>query len=389
MESAKETAIVTDGLWRKSISAIRSLGKEHIAVTVMGDSILTTGMWSRFCYKKEKCATAASNPESFGKGLEKAIAHTTNKPVILPMEDATLMWCSENRKKLSKKSYLLLPPIESLRIAENKMETMKYAIKHKIHCPKTFFPKTVKELKKILEKQELPDYVLKPYSGSGSAGILYWSEAQEVNLEEHWQRFGPLIVQERIPKEGEGYGISILMDQKSNVICYFGHRRLEQYPNSGGPSTQRIGFYQQQLIDESVRLLKSLHWSGVAMVEWKENPLTKEFVLMEINPRFWGSLELAVRSGVNFPYLYYQVAKGRKVNPVTNYSTTTVCRWLIPGDILRYLTKPKREKLSTFLKHCLKESEEWDKQDKRTFFASIICQGCLVFNPKYWKYIRK
>ena len=54
MESAKETAIVTDGLWRKSISAIRSLGKEHIAVTVMGDSIFTTGMWSRFCYKKEK-----------------------------------------------------------------------------------------------------------------------------------------------------------------------------------------------------------------------------------------------------------------------------------------------------------------------------------------------
>ena len=133
------------------------------------------------------------------------------------------------------------------------------------------------------------------------------------------------------------------------------------------------------MIDDSIRLLKSLHWVGIAMVEWKENKNTNKPVLMEINPRFWGSLELAIRSGVDFPYLYYQVAKGRKVKKITSYKTDIICRWLIPGDILRYLTKKNKEKLSTFLKGILRTSEEWDKEDKRVFFASFFCQGCFGY----------
>lgn len=385
----KEIAIVTDGLWRKSISAIRSLGKKGIKVTVMGDSIFTTGMWSKFCYKKKKCLTASRDVDKFGQGLLEAINSSPSKPVILPMEDASLIWCSNHRKQLDKLSYILLPPKKSLEIAENKKETMRFAIEHNIDCPKTFFPKSARELKKIIEQEKLNDYVIKPYSGSGSSGIIYWSESQNVDLDKHWKTFGPLILQERIPAEGNGYGVSVLMDYNSDVVCYFGHKRLEQYPNSGGPSTQRIGYYNKKMIDDSIRLLKSLHWVGIGMVEWKENKNTNKPVLMEINPRFWGSLELAIRSGVDFPYLYYQVAKGRKVKKITSYKTDIICRWLIPGDILRYLTKKNKEKLSTFLKGILRTSEEWDKEDKRVFFASFFCQGCLALNPRYWKYIRK
>ena len=125
------------------------------------------------------------------------------------------------------------------------------------------------------------------------------------------------------------------------------------------------------------------------MVEWKYNPNINDYVLMEINPRFWGSLELAVRSGVDFPYLYYQIAKNREVSKIIKYDLNYNCRWLIPGDILRYLTKKDRESFKKFCKGIFKNSEEWDKNDKRGFFASIWCQGLLVLNPKYWKYIRK
>lgn len=384
----EENAIITDGLWRKSVSAIRSIGKRGINVFVTGDTILTVGMWSKFCKKKKKIANSSANPEKFGSDLLK-ILNSYFKPVLFPMEESTIKWCCDNYELIKDKCYTLLPKKENMGIALCKALTMKQAQKININCPKTYFPTNYKDLEKIIQKEKLDDYVIKPYRGSGSSGLLYGSTSKEISLKEHWEKFGKLILQERIPSSGEGVGVSIIMDKNSNVKGVFCHKRLEQYPNSGAPSTQRIGIINKKLIDNSIKLLKSINWIGVAMVEWKYNINTKEYALMEINPRFWGSLELAVRSGVDFPFLYYQLAKNRNVKAITNYSINTKCRWLIPGDILRYITKKDKEKLFTFLKGSLKESEEWDKQDKRCFFASIICQGLLVLNPKFWKYIRR
>ena len=382
-----EYAVVTDGLWRKSVSAIRSLGKKNIKVIVTGDTYLSTGMWSKYCYKKEKLPNITS--DMFDDKLISVIKNSPKKPVLFPMEESTILWCSKNYDKISKICYILLPPAKSMEIALSKSLTIKHAQKNDIPCPKTFFPKNAKELQNIINKEKMDDYVIKPYHGSGSAGLLYGSTSKDVNLEEHWQLYGELILQERIPANGDGVGVSVIMDKSHNVKAYFAHRRLEQYPNSGGPSTQRIGIENPDLVKKSIKLLKSLDWVGVAMVEWKYNSTIKDYVLMEINPRFWGSLELAVRSGVDFPYLYYQLSKNRDVEQVTTYDTTYNCRWLLPGDILRYLTKKDRESLKKFCKGMFKNSEEWDKTDKRGFFACIWCQGLLAINPKYWKYIRK
>lgn len=382
-----EYAIVTDGLWRKSVSAIRSLGKKNIKVIVTGDTYLSTGMWSRYCYKKSKLPEI--NSDDFADKFISIIKSAPKKPVLFPMEESTILWCSKNFDKIKNICYLLIPSSENMEIALSKSLTIKHAQKNNIPCPKTFFPKNAKELKSIISKEKMVDYVIKPYHGSGSAGLLYGSSSNEINLEEHWHKYGDLILQERIPATGDGVGVSIIMDKSHDVKAYFAHRRVEQYPNSGGPSTQRIGIENPDLIKKSIKLLKSLDWVGVAMVEWKYNPAIKDYVLMEINPRFWGSLELAVRSGVDFPYLYYQLSKDREVAKITKYDTTYNCRWLLPGDILRYLTKKDRESLSKFCKGMFKNSEEWDKTDKRGFFASIWCQGLLVINPKYWKYIRK
>ncbi|MDD2518492.1 MAG: ATP-grasp domain-containing protein [Bacilli bacterium] len=381
-------ALVTDGLWRKSISVIRSLGKQNIYVTVCAESLLTTGRWSKFTSKTIKIPTINTNEEVFDSKILSFLANEKDRVVLFPMEDASLIWCSENYNKIKEKVYILLPPKESLEIAENKALTIKQAINNNIPCPKTFFPATPFELINLISEFE-GDFVIKPYHGSGSSGLIYGSDVDNYDLEDHWKKYGNLILQERIPSEGYGCGMSILMDKNSEVIAYFGHKRLEQYPNSGGPSTQRIGIKDEYLLELSVKLLKSLKWIGVAMVEWKYNPETEEMVLMEINPRFWGSLELAVRSGVDFPYLYYQLAIGKSLKPITEYRTDLVCRWLLPGDILRYLSKKNKEKLKIFLKDILKQSEEWDKKDIRCFFASFICQILLAINPKYWKYIRR
>jgi hypothetical protein len=54
---------------------------------------------------------------------------------------------------------------------------------------------------------------------------------------------------------------------------------------------------------------------------------------MEINGRFWGSLQLAIDAGMNFPRLLFEMAAGEAVNPLdNNYRTGIMSRWLL-GDL--------------------------------------------------------
>jgi predicted ATP-grasp superfamily ATP-dependent carboligase len=69
-------------------------------------------------------------------------------------------------------------------------------------------------------------------------------------------------------------------------------------------------------------------WHGVAMVEFRITPDGTPY-LMEINTRFWGSLQLAVNAGVDFPWLLYQITCGSQVMPVSDYRTGIRLYWLL------------------------------------------------------------
>ena len=96
------------------------------------------------------------------------------------------------------------------------------------------------------------------------------------------------------------------------------------------------------MVDYAVRLLEGVKWNGVAMVEFKIERNSGIPMLMEINGRFWGSLQLAVDAGLNFPYLLYQAMQGKPVAvPNNSYRIGTKSRWLL-GDfdhLLLRLTK--------------------------------------------------
>ena len=78
--------------------------------------------------------------------------------------------------------------------------------------------------------------------------------------------------------------------------------------------------------------MKYFKWRGIAMIEYKVTSDKKPY-LMEINPRFWGSLPLAIASGVDFPYMLFRMAVDGDVRSVRDYKEGIVTRRLIPSDI--------------------------------------------------------
>jgi len=122
----------------------------------------------------------------------------------------------------------------------------------------------------------------------------------------------------------------------------FSHRRIREKPPSGGVSVYRESIpLDPELLARSRALLERFEWDGVAMIEYKLDERTGTPYLMEINGRFWGSLQLAVDAGVDFPALLAGVALGGDPAPVTAYRTGVRSRWWW-GDVDHLLARLRR-----------------------------------------------
>jgi len=152
----------------------------------------------------------------------------------------------------------------------------------------------------------------------------------------------PSMIQQRI--EGEGQGVFGLFDH-GRPCALFAHRRIREKPPAGGVSVLRESIeLPKPMVDYAVGILERVRWHGVAMVEFKVERNSGIPKLMEINGRFWGSLQLAVDAGINFPYLFFQLTQGMPVVvPPRSYRVGTKSRWLL-GDLDHLLLRLRKSR---------------------------------------------
>jgi predicted ATP-grasp superfamily ATP-dependent carboligase len=141
--------------------------------------------------------------------------------------------------------------------------------------------------------------------------------------------------------EGEGRGVFLLI-WDGELKAAFCHRRLREKPPWGGVSVYCESVpLDQNLLEKSFALLKALDWQGVAMVEFKVDRSDGQAKLMEVNGRFWGSLQLAIDAGINFPLLLYRLATGENIPGQFEYRVGLKSRWLL-GDLDHLLIRLRR-----------------------------------------------
>jgi predicted ATP-grasp superfamily ATP-dependent carboligase len=163
--------------------------------------------------------------------------------------------------------------------------------------------------------------------GLAKVGVRYAFDREDLRREVALFDPGtyPLLIQQRV--SGPGVGI-FLLRWNGETRAHFAHRRLLEKPPSGGVSVYRESIAAPaDLLARSEALLSALHWEGVAMIEYKVDASSGTPYLMEINGRFWGSLQLAIDAGVDFPRLLLACAENRA--PVTpgSYRVGVRSRW--------------------------------------------------------------
>jgi protein-tyrosine-phosphatase/predicted ATP-grasp superfamily ATP-dependent carboligase len=110
---------------------------------------------------------------------------------------------------------------------------------------------------------------------------------------------------------GVGAGVEILA-REGKILVAFQHVRVHEPLCGGGSSYRKSAGLDPRLLEATTKLIHALHYTGVAMVEFRVDDQTGRWVLLEINGRFWGSLPLAVAAGCDFPrYLVEMLIDGR------------------------------------------------------------------------------
>jgi len=108
---------------------------------------------------------------------------------------------------------------------------------------------------------------------------------------------------------GDGVGLSVLAD-RGDILQAFQHRRLQEASETGGSSSRVSEAIHPALMSAVAAMCQKSRLTGVAMFEFRHDRVSDGFILLEVNARFWGSLPLAVASGVEFPVLLCALLSG-------------------------------------------------------------------------------
>jgi predicted ATP-grasp superfamily ATP-dependent carboligase len=323
------TVLVTDGEQRAALAVTRSLGRAGYRVIVGSSRAHSLAGGSKWASGQLVVPDPLTEAEGFVGALARSTADSAVS-ILLPMADQSIVPVLENRWRFPG-VIIPLPQIEIWRRLADKQIVLEEAARLGIPTP---LQATLQDLAE-LESVDLPfPVVVKPsrslvtgVAGNMKLGVSYADDGVELDniLQSLPDAAWPVLIQQRIV--GPGMGVFLLM-ANGEPIASFAHRRRLEKPPAGGVSVWSESAAVDPIrLDRSIALLRQLDWEGVAMVEYKVDRQSGDSYLMEVNGRFWGSLQLAIDSGVDFPRLLIEHALSRPVVPVHSWKVGVQCRW--------------------------------------------------------------
>lgn len=294
-------AIVTDVHYRMSLALLRDLGEAGVEIICCESdryrdraSSPPLGALSRQC-KRHVWLQDANYLNALLELCREVGEMYQCHPVLLPVGAATLASVSAAREKFDEVASLLIPTTEQLDLFNSKERLAALAESLSVPTPESFTRQSGETLKEFVRRLVFP-CVIKPICGE-KHGLTAAQRYVFANTEEDaisaFLKYQKLtneapVVQARLM--GGGLGLSVLA-VNGTIIHSICHRRLREYPISGGPSTCCRTESRDDLLAYAEVLVKNTGYSGLAMFEFKEDTDGKPY-LLEVNPRIWGTYPL-------------------------------------------------------------------------------------------------
>lgn len=333
--------MVAEGENPVAMPIIRSLAGKGVNVTAMTSIRRPFARLSKHCRSLILVPSMAREKE-YATVVEK-IVKRIKFDVLFPIFEWSLIPISKNRDKIGRYVRLPIASHEAILKCYDKLSTLKLALERDVPIPKTFFVSSFYELRKVAEEITYPAVVKPRWSMVWQGDKAFNRRSGFVNSPEElvatyisMHRYFPLpLIQEYVP--GINFSVAALYNNgKSRAYCCI--KVYRAWPPTGGNSCYRESVeLDSRMRVFSERLLEALDWHGIAEVEFRLDSRDNVPKLMEINPRFWGSLCVAVKAGVDFPYLLYRIAMDGDVKGVFHYKVGVKGRYF-EQDLLYLLS---------------------------------------------------
>ena len=309
-------AIVTDVHYRMSLALIRDLAQAGVEVITC---------------EQDRCRDSRTSP-ALGAlsrnvsrhvwlpggtdGLEALLSLCREtglgrdcRPALLPAGAATLALIAENRERFEPLCGLCVPTAEQLDLLNSKPRLAALAARLGVPLPESMAPG--EDLDRFLDRQGLP-CVIKPACGEKlglTAAARYAVASTREEARAAWERFSrlagePPVVQGYLP--GRALGCSVLA-RAGEVLSSICHRRVREYPVTGGPSSCCQCVQRPDLASYAEAMVRETGYTGLAMFEFKEDAAGAPR-LLEVNPRIWGTFPLTRAAGSVIPRLWCALA---------------------------------------------------------------------------------
>jgi len=332
-----------------ALPIVRTLAKHELRSIVVSEDPKDITFRSRFCARKmvlEKFQ--ASSDRSNVSSLLSLSQSLHLIPVLYWGSDREALFISRNRDKLKQHFRFLMADRTLIEDLTDKARFAALCDIHQLPVPETMRFRSTEEINQSIRTIPFPCTLKPGVAEDWTTSILkarfgtYKHTLRRVEnrvdllnyLEELPQTDNGIILQ-RFIKGGDDqiYSFHGYFDEETRLRAGFIGRKIRTNPIEFGGSAYVETAAMPDLISLSVHICEKLGYTGIVKIDYKREPKTQKWYLLEFNPRFTLWEQVGAWAGMNIPALWYDDLTGKPSPPLKTYRSGM--RWLCLAQDLR------------------------------------------------------
>lgn len=279
-----------------ALTLTRALGRQGIRVVRIHPNMFEHSLTSRYCSAIEICPDMYESEEALNQFLCELGSRYPGEKILIPASDDCSMYIAQHEAVLQSHFVLLNPTAAAMSRMKNKKLQYELAQAAGVPIPETYFPSTEEDIVALAESAHNYPYVIKPLEAqkwrldefkdvaNGQKAIKVYDKEQ---LLAEFRRIAPfdnqLMVQEIISGEDTNlYTFLAYCSHDKKPLAYCIRSKLRQSPIKFGYCCATISCHNDVVERQAKQMLQIADYTGIVGIEFKLDPKTQEYKLIEI-----------------------------------------------------------------------------------------------------------